>query len=153
MCRPAKNRATTAPPTKYKRYGSSFVRFPIQAPLKPRATRTRGPRQQVEARTAAKPPTKSAPEPVRSDELLAVSTLTCCSPAYVCLSLSELGNERIACAFLCCNCAEPNAAHALVSEGRQASAAHRRAFLASGDAPVHTAASGFLADSRDLGSR
>src|SRR6266446_6440755 len=59
ICRPAKNRATRAPAIKNGRYGSSNVRFPIHAPLKPRATKTRGPRQQVDARMAAKPPTRS----------------------------------------------------------------------------------------------
>src|SRR5713226_380883 len=59
ICRPAKNRATRAPAMKSGRYGSSLVRLPIHAPLKPNATRTRGPRQHVEARMAAKPPIKS----------------------------------------------------------------------------------------------
>src|SRR5438128_1567534 len=35
---PAKNRATRAPPIKNGRYGSSNVRFPIHAPLKPIAS-------------------------------------------------------------------------------------------------------------------
>src|SRR6266852_2926661 len=83
--RPAKNRATRAPAIKNGRYGSSNVRFPIHAPLKPRATKTRGPRQQVDARMAAKPPTRSAPEPVWSEPLLAVSTLTWHSPVCCCL--------------------------------------------------------------------
>src|SRR5229473_4145288 len=74
--RPAKNRATRAPATKNGRYGSSRVRFPIHAPLKPRATKTRGPRQQVEARRAAKPPTKSTPEPVRSEPLSVVPVIS-----------------------------------------------------------------------------
>jgi hypothetical protein len=68
MCRPAKNRAISAAAIKKGRYGSSLVRFPIQAPLKPNATRMRGPRQHVEARMAARPPRKSAPEPARSRE-------------------------------------------------------------------------------------
>src|SRR5258707_8389997 len=149
MRRPAKNRATREPAIKNGRYGSSRVRFPIHAPLKPRATKTRGPRQHVEARTATKPPTRRAPEPVRSDGLLAASTLIYHSPAYSYLLLSKLGNEQVACAALCCNCAGPNAARAPASAGRQVSAARRRAFLPIGGGPVHTAASGFLADSRD----
>src|SRR5882762_5231604 len=151
--RPAKNRATRAPPIKRGRYGSSNVRFPIHAPLRPRATRTRGPRQQVEAKMAAKPPTRSAPEPARSDALLTVSTLTCHSRAYACLSLSKLGNERSACAILCCSCLEPDGARASTSEGQQVSAGHGPAFLPIGGAPAHTAASDFLGASRDLGSR
>src|SRR5258707_15030579 len=46
---------------KIGRYRSSTVRFPIHAPLNPSVTRTRGPRQQVEARTAAMPPAANAP--------------------------------------------------------------------------------------------
>src|SRR5882724_2903301 len=75
MCRPAKNRAMTAPAMNNGRYGSSRVRFPIHAPLNPKATRTRGPRQHVDARIAASPPTKSAPDPVRSREYRAISGL------------------------------------------------------------------------------
>src|SRR5216684_2575680 len=67
--RPAKNRAASAPAIKNGRYGSSRVRFPIHAPLKPRPTKTRGPRQQVEAKMAAKPPTKRAPDPLGLDSL------------------------------------------------------------------------------------
>src|SRR5438128_8074792 len=104
---PAKNKATRAPPIKNGRYGSSNVRFPIHAPLKPRATKTRGPRQQVEAKTAAKPPTRSAPEPVWSGPLLPVSTFTWHPPASADFLLSKLDNERGAYAALCCNCAEP----------------------------------------------
>src|SRR5438270_4026235 len=89
--RPAKNRATRAPAMKNGRYGSSLVRFPIHAPLKPSATRTRGPRQHVEARMAAKPPTMSAPDPVRSEPLSPISTLTWHPPASVGLHLSKLG--------------------------------------------------------------
>src|SRR5229473_4578868 len=153
MRRPAKNRATREPAIKRGRYGSSIVRFPIHAPLKPRVTRTRGPRQHVEARMAAKPPTRSAPEPVRWEPLLPASTLTWRSPVYCCLFLSKLGNERVACAALCCNCAGPNAARVPACEGRQVSSVHQRAFLPIGGAPVHTAASGFLADLRDRESR
>src|SRR5438876_7745813 len=109
---PAKNRATRAPPIKNGRYGSSNVRFPIHAPLKPRATKTRGPRQQVEAKMAAKPPTRSAPEPVRSDPFSPVSTFTWHSPGSADFLLSKLGNERGAYAALYCNCAEPIAARA-----------------------------------------
>jgi hypothetical protein len=72
-----KKSATSAAAIKNGRYGSSRVRFPIHAPLNPRATRTRGPRQQVEAKMAAKPPAKSAPEPLRSEALPLDSTLTC----------------------------------------------------------------------------
>src|SRR6266851_1919748 len=153
MRRPAKNRATREPAIKRGRYGSSSVRFPIHAPLKPRATRTKGPRQHVEAKMAAKPPTRSAPEPVRSEPLLPASTLTWRSQVCCCLLLSKLGNERVACAALWCNCAGPNAVRAPASEGRQVSAVRRRVFLPIGGAPVHTAASGFLADSRDRESR
>src|SRR5258708_23441504 len=64
MRRPAKNRATRAAAIKNGRYGSSRVRFPIQAPLKPSATSRSGPRQQVEARIAARPPVISAVRPV-----------------------------------------------------------------------------------------
>src|SRR5260370_9683348 len=146
--RPAKNSATRAPAIKTGRYGSSNVRFPIHAPLKPRATKTRGPRQQVDARMAAKPPTRSAPEPVWSEPLLAVSTLTRHSPVCCCLFLSKLGNELISCAVLCCNYVAPNAARALASEGRQVSAVHRPAFLPIGVAPGHKPASETLANSR-----
>src|SRR6266481_2868173 len=61
MLRQAKNRATNATPMKIGRYGSSAVRLPIQAPLMPSATKTSGPRQQVEARTAAMPPAANVP--------------------------------------------------------------------------------------------
>src|SRR5229473_5985691 len=148
--RPAKNKAMRAPAMKNGRYGSSSVRFPIHAPLKPRATRTRGPRQQVEAKMAANPPTRSAPEPVRSELLSPVSPLTWHSPVCYCLFLSKLGNERISCAVLCCNYVEPNAALALASEGRQVSAVHRPAFLPTGGAPGHKAPSESLANSRGL---
>src|ERR1700736_2017313 len=57
------HRTEDALPGKVQRYqrradedrakGSSTVRLPIQAPLKPSATSTSGPRQQVEARMAA----------------------------------------------------------------------------------------------------
>src|SRR6266404_1700292 len=63
MRRPAKNRATSEAPMKIGRYGSSTVKLPIHAPLKPRVTRTSGPRQQVEARMAARPPVSSAVRP------------------------------------------------------------------------------------------
>src|SRR6266851_448450 len=150
ICRPAKNRATRAPAIKNGRYGSSNVRFPIHAPLKPRATKTRGPRQQVDARMAAKPPTRSAPEPVWSRPPLPVSPLTWHSPVRYCLFLSKLGNELISCAVLCCNYVEPNAARALASEGRQVSAVHRPTFLPIGGAPGHKVASLSLANSRGL---
>src|SRR6266851_1661014 len=140
MCRPAKNKATKAPAIRYGRYGSSHVRFPIHAPLKPRATRTRGPRQQVEAKMAAKPPAKSAPEPVRL-----VSTLTWPSPFCRCSFPSELGNERTACASLVCNSAEPHAAHAPISGDRRPSAEHRLVFLRDGGARGHKVASGSVA--------
>src|SRR5216684_228270 len=151
--RPAKNRATRAPAIKNGRYGSSNVRFPIHAPLKPRATKTRGPRQQVDARMAAKPPTRSAPEPVWVEPLLPVSTLTWRPPACGYLSVSESGNGQVACAVLCCNCAAPDVARALACEGRQVCAVHRPAFLAVGAAPARRAASDSLAASRALGSR
>src|SRR5882724_7928455 len=118
MRRPAKNRATREPAMKSGRYGSSNVRFPIHAPLKPRATKTRGPRQQVDARMAAKPPTRSAPEPVRSEPLTPISTLTWHPPASVGFLLSKLGNERDVYAALCCNCVELIAVRALACEGR-----------------------------------
>src|SRR5258708_39678070 len=54
--------ATSAMPRKLGRYGSSFDKLPIHAPPKPRAMSTNGPRQQVEARIAARPPTASAVE-------------------------------------------------------------------------------------------
>src|SRR5216683_5906336 len=135
------------------RYGSSSVRFPIHAPLRPRATRTKGPRQQLEASIAAKPPTRRAPEPVRSDALLMASTLIYHFPAYACLALSKLGNEQVVSAALCCNCAGPNATHALASEGRQVSVVHRPAFLPIGGAPAHTAVTDSLAVLGDLESR
>src|SRR5216683_7988531 len=149
--RPAKNRATRAPAIKNGRYGSSNVRFPIHAPLKPSATKTRGPRQQVDARMAAKPPTRSAPEPVSSEPLLAVSTLTWHSPVCCLLFLSKLGNVRPAFAALCCNCAKPIAARAPTCEGPEVSAVRRPAFPAAGAAPAHKPASDFLAVSRALG--
>ena len=43
------------------RNGSSRVRLLIHAPLTPSATKTKGPKQQVEARMAAAPPAASAP--------------------------------------------------------------------------------------------
>src|SRR3989344_8730022 len=52
--------ATSAAPMNGGRYGSSRVRLPIQAPLNPRPTRISGPRQQVEARIAARPPSANA---------------------------------------------------------------------------------------------
>src|SRR5581483_2639693 len=60
MLRHAKNRAATATTMKIGRYGSSRVRFPIQAPLTPTVTRSRGPRQQTDAKVAAIPPANSA---------------------------------------------------------------------------------------------
>src|SRR5260370_21422084 len=84
--------------------------------------------------------------------LLPASNLTWLSPVRYCLFLSKLGNERIACAVLCCNYVEPNAAHALASEGRQVSALHRPAFLPIAGAPAHKAASDSLANSIVLGS-
>src|SRR5712691_4911290 len=67
MLRQAKSSATSAITIKNSRYGSSSVRFPIQAPLTPRVTRTRGPRQHVDARIAANPPENNAIEPDRLD--------------------------------------------------------------------------------------
>src|SRR6266571_5048031 len=67
MLRLAKSSATSAITIKNGRYGSSSVRFPIQAPLTPRVTRTRGPRQHVDARIAANPPENNAIEPDRLD--------------------------------------------------------------------------------------
>src|SRR5216684_1299855 len=67
MLRQAKSSATSAITIKNGRYGSSSVRFPIQAPLTPRVTRTRGPRQHVDARIAANPPENNAIEPDRLD--------------------------------------------------------------------------------------
>src|SRR5260370_5320242 len=122
----------------------------MQAPQKAKETKTRGRRQQVDARMGAKAPTRSAPEPVWSDPLLAVSTLTRHSPVCCCLFFSKLGNERLACAALCCNYVEPNAARALASEGRQVSAVHRPAFLPIGGAPGRKAAAESLANSRGL---
>src|SRR5712671_958170 len=116
--RPAKNRAIRAHPIKNGRYGSSNVRFPIHAPLRPRATKTRGPRQQVEAKMAATPPTRRAPEPVRSEPLSPISTLTWHPPASVGFLLSKLGNERDVYAALYCNFVEPIAARAPACEGR-----------------------------------
>ncbi len=52
---------------KIGRYGSNFVRLPIQAPLTPKATKTSGPKQQVEARIAANPPAQRAPRPCDLD--------------------------------------------------------------------------------------
>src|SRR5260370_38834720 len=92
MCRPAKKRATRAPAMKKGRYGSSLVRFPIQAPLKPNGTRTTGQRQHVEARMAAMPPKKSVPDPVRPREFEPVPTLISDAPAR-CFVLI-LGNAR-----------------------------------------------------------
>src|SRR6266852_796956 len=125
--RPAKNRATRAPAIKNGRYGSSNVRFPIHAPLKPRATKTRGPRQQVDARMAAKPPTRSSPEPVRSEPLLAVSTFTWHSPICCCLFLSKLGNERIAYAVRGHICAEPTGVRAPTFEDQRVCVVHQLA--------------------------
>src|SRR5229473_2569226 len=123
ICSPAKNRATSAPAMKNGRYGSSLVRFPIHAPLKPSATRTRGPRQQVEARIAANPPTKSAPDPVRSREFSTARTLICAPLA--CSRLAESGSEHSCFEALYHNPVEPNAAHAQDSEDLEASFAHR----------------------------
>ena len=134
--RPAKNRATRAPAIKNGRYGSSSVRFPTHAPLNPRETNTRGPRQQVEAKMAATPPTRSAPEPVRLEQLLPVSTLTWPSPVCYCLFLSRSGNERVAWVVLCCNYAKLFATRALASEGPRVSGIHRPAFLSTGGAPA-----------------
>src|SRR5438128_9471689 len=66
MLRHAKNNAITAMTMKIGRYGSSRVRFPIQAPLTPTVTSSRGPRQQADAKTAAIPPANNA---VRLDSL------------------------------------------------------------------------------------
>src|ERR1700730_13149057 len=126
------------------------MRFPIHAPLKPRPTRTRGPRQHVEARMAAKPPT-SAPEPVGSEPLSPVSTLNWYSPVCYCLFLSKLGNERIACASLCCNRAAPNAARAPTCEGLRVSYAYRQASAPSDGALAHKPATGSAATPRGHG--
>jgi hypothetical protein len=123
ICRPAMNRATSAPAMKNGRYGSSLVRFPIHAPLKPRVTRTNGPRQQVDARIAAKPPTKSVPEPVRSREFSTASTFICAP--LICSRHAKSGNGHSSFAALYHNSAEPNAAHAQVSGDLEASFAHR----------------------------
>src|SRR3546814_11480422 len=64
MRRPAKNSATSATPMKIGRYGSSAVRLPIQAPDTPKVMSTIGPRQQVEARMAARPLPAKAPPPL-----------------------------------------------------------------------------------------
>src|SRR5579875_2052541 len=58
----AKKRAINATAMNSGRYGSSRVRFPIHAPLKPSVMSTSGPRQHVEARTAARPPSASTPD-------------------------------------------------------------------------------------------
>ena len=150
MRRPAKNRAITAPAMKNGRYGSSRVRFPIHAPLKPNATRTRGPRQQVEARIAPKPPTKSAPDPVCSREFSTAPTFIGGSPALFSWPLSKWGNVDFVCALPCRTCVEPNAARAQPSGGQQASVARQRALLAIHAALVHTGANDFLADSTDF---
>src|SRR3546814_2594371 len=63
MRRQAKTIAISAAPIKNGRYGSSAVRLPIQAPLNPSATKTSGPRQQVDASSAVIPPARRAPEP------------------------------------------------------------------------------------------
>src|SRR5260370_33351657 len=104
-----------------------------------------GPSQLFEARMAAIPPTRFAPEPL-------FSSFTWHSPVCYCLFLSKLGNERIACAVLCCNYVEPNATRPPVSQGRQVCALHRLAFLPIAGATAHTAASHFLATSSALGS-
>src|SRR6266404_7679658 len=70
ICLAEKNRATTAVTRKSGRYGSSTVRFPIHAPLNPREIRIKGPRQQVEANTAASPPANNAVEPLAPRESL-----------------------------------------------------------------------------------
>ena len=100
---------------------SDFVS--IHAPLKPKATRTRGPRQQVEARMAAKPPTKSALDPVRSRECSTVRTFICVPSAWS--GPVESGSARFPCAALCHNCVEPNVAHAQASGDLQAFFVHR----------------------------
>src|SRR5712691_3779983 len=115
---PAKNNARTAPAIKNVREGASSVRFPLQPPLKPRATKTRGARQQVEAKMAATPPTRRAPEPVRSEPLTPISTLTWHPPASVGFLLSKLGNERDVYAALYCYFVRPIAARAPACEGR-----------------------------------
>src|SRR5437016_10497234 len=73
---------------------------------------------------AAKPPTRSAPEPVWSEPLLAVSTVTWHFPVCCCLLFSKSGNERLAFAALCCNCAKPIAIRAPIFGDRKVSAAH-----------------------------
>ena len=124
--RPANSRATRATTIKNGRYGSSRVRFPIHAPLKPRVTRTRGPRQHVEASIAVTPPTKSALAPARWGDVLEGSALTCRPHVYVAMLRSKSGNERIACASLCYRCAARHAARAPISEVSQVSAARQK---------------------------
>src|SRR5689334_22298361 len=144
ICRPARNRATRAAAMKKGRYGSSLVRFPIQAPLKPNATRMRGPRQHVEARMAARPPTKSAPDPVRSREFSTVPNFICDSPAGS--FLLRLGNARGAYGVPCRNSARLAAARPQASEGGQVFAARQPVFPAICAVWARTAASDFLAD-------
>src|SRR5216684_91739 len=115
---PRKEQSDKSTPIKNGRYGSSNVRVPIQAPVRPSATKTRGPRQQVEAKMAATPPTRRAPELVRSEPLSPISTLTWHPPASVGFLLSKLGNGRDVYAALCCNCVEPIADRAPACEGR-----------------------------------
>src|SRR5258708_17414955 len=125
--RPAKNRARRALAIKNGRYGSSNVRFPIHAPLRPRATNNRGPKQQVEARMAATAPTVSAPEPVLSEPLLTFSSLNDTLQSTVCSFLSELGNARIACAVRGHICAEPTGVRAPTFEDQRVCAVHQPA--------------------------
>src|SRR6266481_1811633 len=68
ICLPAKNNATNAATMKNGRYGSRTVKFPIHAPLNPRESRIKGPRQHVEANMAANPPANNAVEPLLSNE-------------------------------------------------------------------------------------
>src|SRR6266481_2338043 len=65
---PAKNNATNAATMKNGRYGSRTVKFPIHAPLNPRESRIKGPRQHVEANMAANPPANNAAEPLLPGE-------------------------------------------------------------------------------------
>src|SRR3546814_19743416 len=63
MRRQAKTIAISAAPIKNGRYGSRAVRLPIQATLNPSATKTSGPRQQVDDSSAVILPARRAPEP------------------------------------------------------------------------------------------
>ncbi len=81
------------------------------------------------------------------------SPLMFLSPACAAWFLAKLGNERIACAFLFCNCAEPCAVRALACEDLKVYVALQLAFLPNGGAPAHRAANDCAAAPRDSGSR